>query len=344
LLSRISQAGEWFVRSGIQQANGGVARYYRTDQARNAPVSTEITGYTASALCRLHALTGEAVYRERAEAAARFLSRVAWDRAHGAMPFELSQPAFAYFFDSGIIVRGLLAVCRATGQTEFAETAAAVGRYMLCDFRAVDGFHPVLHLPSKKAAERDPLRWSRSAGCYQLKAALAWLQLAEAGGEPEFREAYERSLDRALRSYGDFLPGHPERARVMDRLHAFSYFLEGMLPRASEPRCCAALSDGIGRAAKLLRDIGPEFDRADVYAQLLRVRLYADRAGVVPLDRAAAAEEASRLKEFQAEDGGFWFGRQNGEWLPYRNPVSTAFALQALAMWQGAGESIADLV
>lgn len=94
----------------------------------------------------------------------------------------------------------------------------------------------------------------------------------------------------------------------------------------------------------LLAEIAPEFERADVTAQLLRFRLYADRAGVVPLDRAAAAAEADRLAEFQAEDGGFRFGRRAGEWLPYRNPVSTAFALQALALWQGAAESIADLI
>lgn len=344
MLPRISRAGDWFLRSGIQQPDGGVARYYRTDLAQHAPVSTEITGYAAAALCRLHTLTGEAVYLERAADAARFLSRVAWDRARAAMPFELSEPAFAYFFDCGIIVRGLLAVGRARGESEFLETAAAVGRHMLRDFRAADGFHPVIELPSKQAAARDALRWSRSTGCYQLKAALAWLDLAEAGAEPEFREAYEQVLEFSLCSCGGFLPGHAERARVMDRLHAFLYFLEGLLPRARDPRCCAALSAGIGRVAGLISEIAPEFERSDVYAQLLRVRLLAGRAGAVPLDRAAAAFEACRLEEFQADDGGFWFGRRNREWLPYRNPVSTAFALQALALWQGAPASLADLV
>jgi hypothetical protein len=341
---RISHAGEWFLRSGIQQADGGVARYYRTDLARHAPVSTEITGYAAAVLCRLHTLTGEAVYLEQAADAARFLSRVAWDRALAVMPFELSEPAFAYFFDCGIIVRGLLSVWRARGESEFLETAAAIGRHMLRDFRAADGFHPVIELPSKRPAARDSLRWSRSTGCYQLKAALAWHDLAEAAGEADFREPYEQVLESSLCSYAGFLPGHTEGARVMDRLHAFLYFLEGLLPRARDPRCCAALSAGIGRVAGLLGEIAPEFERCDVYAQLLRVRLFADRAGVVPLDRSAATGEASRLEEFQADDGGFWFGRRNREWLPYRNPVSTAFALQALALWHGAPTSVADLI
>ncbi|MBV8728300.1 MAG: hypothetical protein JO336_00685, partial [Acidobacteriia bacterium] len=51
--------------------------------------------------------------------------------------------------------------------------------------------------------------------------------------------------------------------------------------------------------------------------------------------------EAVTLVEFQAEsqdprvDGGFYFGRKAGEFLPYISPVSTAFALQALALYCG---------
>jgi hypothetical protein len=130
----------------------------------------------------------------------------------------------------------------------------------------------------------------------------------------------------------------------MDRLHAFSYFLEGMLPRAADPRCRATLASGVRRLEHHLRDIAGEFERSDVYAQLLRLRIFADRVGAVPLDCAAARHEAARLAEFQAADGGFHFGRRGGEWLPYRNPVSTAFAMQALAMWNGLPVSLAELI
>ena len=46
----IDAAGRWFLQSGIQEASGGVARYYRSDLRKNAPVSTEITGYAVSTL------------------------------------------------------------------------------------------------------------------------------------------------------------------------------------------------------------------------------------------------------------------------------------------------------
>src|ERR1700719_4375150 len=63
-------AGMWFLRSGIQETNGGVARYYRADLQRNLPVSTEITGYAISALIYLHSITHDAQYLERAADAA----------------------------------------------------------------------------------------------------------------------------------------------------------------------------------------------------------------------------------------------------------------------------------
>lgn len=337
LIPHISRAGGWFLRSGIQEPNGGVARYYHLDLARNHAISTEITGYAASAFVYLHSLTHDERYLERATAAARFLSTFAWDKTNSGMPYELNPPAFTYFFDCGIVVRGLLSAWRATGTTEFLDVAIDLGRAMARDFASPDGtFHPILALPDKRPGARDPARWSRSPGCYQLKAAMAWNDLAEATGDDEFRAPYRRLLADSIHDYSAFLPGHADREKVMDRLHAFCYFLEGLLPCATEKRCAAVLCDGIRRTAGHLREIAPVFERSDVYAQLLRLRLYADAAGITPLDRVAAGEEAAALESFQAEDGSFWFGRKSQDFLPYANPVSTAFALQALALWNSA--------
>jgi hypothetical protein len=338
LTPQIHRAGTWFVRSGIQEPSGGVARYYRTDLQANHAVSTEITGYAVSTFVYLHSLTGDEQYLERASAGARFLA-AAWHTGLHAMPFELDPATHTYFFDCGIIVRGLLAAWRATGTQEFLDIAVQIGTQMAADFPSPSGdLHPILLLPDKSPAARDELRWSQSAGCYQLKSAMAWCDLAEATGDPAFREPYTRALEYSLGHYARFLPGHPDRHRVMDRLHAFCYFLEGLLPSLHDPRCATAFCIGVRSVAEYLRDIGPEFDRSDVYAQLLRMRLFGDAAGVVPLDRDAAAFEAAKLAEFQTAstdprlDGGFHFGRRDGAWLPYINPVSAGFGLQALAL------------
>jgi hypothetical protein len=209
---------------------------------------------------------------------------------------------------------------------------------MIREFASGSRIHPILRLPSKTALPYEP-RWSRSPGCYQLKSALAWQDLYEATGETRFAEAYQQALADALGSAPGFLEDR-ERERVMDRLHAWGYFLEGLLPCASRPDCAAATRDGIAGMARLVREIAPVFVRSDVYAQLLRARLFADASCVEPLDREAAAYEAEQAAAFQLDHAdprirhGFWFGRKGGELLPFVNPVSTAFCLQALDMWQ----------
>jgi len=336
----LERAGRWFLDSGIQEPGGGVARYRRTDTGANLPVSNEITGYAVSALAWLYARTRRADYLERMLSAARFLSLHAWDEALQAFPFEPAAPGdgFTYFFDAGIIIRGLLAGWRASGEAGLLETAAAAGRAMAADFRTGSCFHPILRLPEKRPVACDH-RWSRSSGCYQLKSAMAWFDLHEQTGETLFSDLYREALEFSLRTHAGFLPGDADPNRVMDRLHAYCYFLEGLLPAIGESECAQTLRDGMVRVAGFLREIGPGFERSDVYAQLLRLRLFADGAGVAPLYREAAAWEADRLAGFQSDDaapqlaGGFWFGRKGAETLPFINPVSTAFGAQALAMW-----------
>jgi uncharacterized protein YyaL (SSP411 family) len=73
------------------------------------------------------------------------------------MPFEIAPAAFTYFFDCGIIVRGLLAVWRATGEQEFLDAAVATGLSMARDFAGPNGdFHPILALPPRRRSRAIP--------------------------------------------------------------------------------------------------------------------------------------------------------------------------------------------
>src|SRR5438132_9632478 len=128
----LDRAGAWFLESGIQEPNGGVARYYLADTHENRAISTEITGYTISALVYLYSVTHDERYLDAAASSAQFLKRSAWDSALGLFPFECEAagPALAYFFDSGIIVRGLLALFRVTGDRELLDIAKVCGRSM----------------------------------------------------------------------------------------------------------------------------------------------------------------------------------------------------------------------
>lgn len=323
----LDDAGRWFLRSGIRDAHGGVARYYRSDVGQNVPVSTEITGYAVSAFSYLHSLTGDDVYRVAAMESARFLARTAWDEVSHTFPFEIGS-RLAYFFDVGIIARGLLS----TGAEEFRSRVQDAALSLAFDFLGDGVFHPVIELPDKQPLRYEK-QWSRSPGCYQLKSALAWLGV----GDEHAVRMFDAALKAALATHEAFLPGDADPLRVMDRLHPYCYFMEALLYRA---QCADVIKEGIARTGALLREISPKFERSDVCAQLLRVRLCAHHLGTVPLDEAAAAEEASRVAAYQASsddprlDGGFWFGRRGGEIAPYMNPVSTAFCMQALALWE----------
>jgi hypothetical protein len=327
LTTFLDHAGRWFLQSGIRAPGGGVARYYRPDLGANVPISNEITGYAVSTFSYLLTLTGDGAYREAAVGSARFLANDAWDATAHTFPFEIAS-SLAYFFDVGIIVRGLLS----TGQEEFRGRAREGALSLAFDFIGDGAFHPIIELPEKQPLPYER-PWSRSPGCYQLKSALAWLGIGDEHGTRMF----DAALQSALRTQDLFLPGDPDPNRVMDRLHPYCYFLEALLFRRE---CAAVLAAGIDRVAKLLREISPQFERSDVCAQLLRVRLAAHHLGWVPLNEPAAAEEAARVAGYQARsddarlDGGFWFGRRGGEMLPYMNPVSTAFSLQALALWE----------
>jgi hypothetical protein len=323
----LDDAGRWFLRSGIRDARGGVARYYRSDLGQNMPVSTEITGYAVSALSYLHALTGEDAYQAAAMESGRFLADTAWDELSHTFPFEIGS-TLAYFFDVGIIARGLLA----TGAEEFRPRVQDATLSLAFDFLGDGVFHPIIELPDKQPLKYEK-QWSRSPGCYQLKSALAWLGV----GDEHAVRMFDAALNSALSTHEAFLPGDDDPQRVMDRLHPYCYFMEALLYRS---QCAEVVKQGIARTGALLREISPAFERSDVCAQLLRVRLCAHHLGMVPLNEEAAAEEASRVAEYQASSddphlhGGFWFGRRGGEITPYMNPVSTAFCMQALALWE----------
>jgi hypothetical protein len=337
----LARAGRWLLHSGIQAPSGGFARYYNSNTGKYKPVSTEITGYSASALVWLFQTTQDEEYLVGARQTAHFLTRI-WDDALQTFPFEHPSPSsesahLAYFFDCGIIVRGLLAVWRELGDEQLLDLAIRAAHGMLVDFRSADDFHPIVALPSKAPIGR-AANWSRAPGCYQLKSARSWWDLSEITGDAALREAYLEFVDASVASHRSLLDGFAVGTERMDRLHPACYFLEGLLPRLNDGGNTQVYVEYLSCISKYLHDIAAAFVRSDVYAQLLRARLYA--AAVIPVDEAAACAEATALGPFQVAsgdhriDGGFYFGRVDGSLSPHVNPVSTVFAMQALETWR----------
>ncbi len=330
LSSQLLAAGRWLTRSGIQLPNGGVARYHRADVGLNRDISTEITGYAVSALVFAFSATQDQEFADGAARAARFLTRTAWNARDGVMPFEIDPAEFTYFFDCGIIARGLLALWRLTGECELVDAAQAIGHSMARDFVrgfATDGggWWPILSLPGKSPLELDAARWSRSPGCYQLKSAVAWRELAAITGDAAWSDLYARALESALASHEADLAVQADPHQAMDRLHPYLYFLEALLPHAEHADTVRA---GAARVRERYRQLTPNFERADVAAQLLRVQCAAGSPA------SECAETAARVRLFQRYDGGYYFGRNASQWIPHVSPVPTVFAMQALEWFE----------
>jgi hypothetical protein len=352
----LTRAGQWFLHSGIQEPSGGFSRFYRSEIQKNLAVSTEISAYAATALVFLYRTTGEREYLDAARRTTDFLLDQAWDAELQVFPYEHPSPTadsrhLSYFFDSGIIIRALIAVWRETHEDRLIEVSTAAAHGMSAFWTGRD-YHAILTLPDKKPLPRTA-QWSTAPGCYQTKSALAWWELSEITGDAKLRQDYLDLIESGMHTYRGFLAGANERLKIMDRLHAYSYFLEALSPLLDRADCVQTYRNVLNEAARYLRELAPEFARSDVYAQVLRARVRASQA--IPLDVDAAREEASALIRFQVgfladsqmesqdprQDGGFLFGSRAGVLSPHVNPVSTTFAIQALEMWRGfeAGES-----
>jgi hypothetical protein len=156
----LARAGHWFLYSGIQEPCGGFARFYRSEIQKNLPVSTEISGYAAKALVFLYRTTKDSKYLDAARRTTDFLVNQAWDESLRLFPYEHPSPTpesrhLAYFFDSGIIIRSLLAVWRETREDRLLEVATAAAHGMSAFWSGRD-YHPILTLPDKNRCRALP--------------------------------------------------------------------------------------------------------------------------------------------------------------------------------------------
>jgi hypothetical protein len=142
------------------------------------------------------------------------------------------------------------------------------------DFAAGDSWHPILELPGKYPLQWTN-QWSRQPGCYQLKSALAWHELEHVTGDVKFGRWYQTAVAKAIATKDEFLPGEtPEK--TMDRLHAYAYFLEGLLPIAQRSEARETIAEGIVRISSYLREMRTGARRSGSYRRGLRDSGFSD--------------------------------------------------------------------
>ena len=336
----------WLLTSGIQDESGGVARFYLADDRRYQDLSTVNTAYYISALLKTNE-AGEKEPQEYALKSGRFLLKHAFDAQTELFRAELDggnrSAIEARFLDCCIAVRALLHLWQATSDPVFLDHAERCGVALRTHLSRVDGsFFPLFDLQSGQPRAGTG-SWSVEAEVYQLKSALAFLELSDATGNREFDTSMQLMLRWCLKTHEGFVGGDDDPENIMDRLHAYCYFLEGLQPVAAEQMAAShALQHGVLDVENLMQQVAARYQRCDVVAQLLRLRLYCDRIGIMELDFNQAEKESVALEQFQHQstdpktDGGFAFARRNGQLTPQLSPSATAVAIQALAMWEQA--------
>ena len=125
--------------------------------------------------------------------------------------------------------------------------------------------------------------------------------MAAITGDEKLRQQYLDVIEYGRQTCDDFLAGANERLKIMDRLHAYCYFLEALSPLLDRPECIETYGEVMSETARVLRELAPEFARSDVYAQLLRARVRASH--VIPArSRKRRREEADALIGFQSTE------------------------------------------
>ena len=345
--ARIHSGLRWLTRSGIQKESGGLARCYRAPEDKYEGISTVATGYFISGLLRCAEYPGESPPKQ-ATAAGRMLMENAYDMESELFlsnqdAAENNPRKWAYFLDCLIAIQALIDLWRVTKNSAYVECAEKCGIGIKRNLSRMDGsFFPVHDIARDMPYEADE-PWSLQAQVYHLKAMPIFLELTEATGLYEFKAMGEELLKWTLKRYESFLEPDSDSERLMSRLHGYCYFLEGLLPEAGmDPDCSRALQYGLLEIENISQEIGHEYHRCDVIAQLLRLRLYADRVGVMELDFQQAENEAAAIEELQVQsadpkvDGGFAFALKASRPVQHYNPATAVLAIQALQMWEQA--------
>ena len=339
----------WLAISGVQDGSGGVSAGYRTDTRGYEPISTTATGYYVSAQVWARRFSKDAL-APMGPRAGGFLLEQAFDMSKELFPVhidskERQEARLAFFLDCAVVMRSLVHLWSVTKDQAYLECAERCGLALRSKMTTVDGgFFPIYDLDTDRAYA-EVGSWAVEAGVPQLKAGLALLELHKATGRGEFETDAEAMRKWCLKRQESFLPGEVDDNKVMDRLHAYCYFLEGLLPAvALDADSGRVLQFGILRVENLLDELGTDFRRCDVLAQVLRLRLYADKLGIMELDYGRAEEEAAAVVECQIQsadprsDGGFALTQRRGKLEPNLDTAASVFALQALEMWDQAEE------
>lgn len=372
LTTRVANAAEWLVGSGVQVMSDnplhhqGFASWYEADTQSMPYVYSEITGYLVTQMCDLYDQTGDQRFLASATGAADWLLRTVHEPTGGfRCLFPLKPSRFdykydqIYVFDTGVIISGLVNVYRASNQDRFLKAAIKAADWIIEQAQKESGgFYPVYDLEKQSFIENDS-EWSLCSGSYHTKVAIGLVNLYQATNDAKYREAAIKACDFALtfqQTDGRFISFPGEGGT---NSHPHSYSAEGLwvvgkvLGREDYLQASAKAADWLlswqsveGYIPRHFHNGEPLYnERVDILAQALRLASIHLAEGRLP-DTEAVRAKLEKLvtviirNQATSDDsrinGGFYFGRlSSGDVMPHVNVWVTSFSIQGLGRYEG---------
>ncbi len=359
----VRDATEWTLHSGIQnlegEQKGGFNSWYDLEQKKYEFLYSEITGYAITMLLYLNRLVPNRLFVERARLAADWLLGKAIHPAGGiktrhyydsqnAHPGYSFESEILYAFDNGIVAFGLANLYGETRDKRYLVAAEGIMKFLIGKMQKPNGeFYASYDAKSGKLGDDDS-KWSTQSGSYHAKISLPLVRLFELTKKQEYRDSALKVCKAALKMQeqnGRFVTFRTERDT---HIHPHCYSAEGLLYaglKLDMPEFVDSAARGTEWVLQNLKGDGSilclysnvrkdfaTYERSDTLAQTLRLAsLFRGRVLNGNVEKLK-----NRVIFFQKNDGvqrgGFYYGMQDGKYLPYLNSWCTMFALQALQM------------
>lgn len=371
----MTRAQKWLLDSGIQnltndeKRKGGINGYYDPNSMGYPFLYSEISGYALSLFVHMYIKTGDKIFLERAALTADWLIKQALHERGGVrtkLYYTDKDEANDYYsfrneklfaFDSGIVLRGMIDLYKATQRRDYLDVACRIADFLI-GMQREDGFlNYGMYGKTGEILAEDNNMWSRQRGSFYTKCMERLVDIYELTGDKKYKDAVIRLCDAALSRQtkdGRFI-SVVETGDTF--LHSHCYSAEGLVyvgEKLNEPRYIEAarkatewifdhqLEDGgvpqwFDQKSGLFRN----YQRCDISAQALRLGIYFYKRGDLRSEQFLQKLEKlkDRVVKFQVEGGGqgggFVFGRNfDGAILEDVNSWHSFFAMHALIEYE----------
>lgn len=179
-MDKLDELINWYLNSPIYKDGQYLAFYSRRNRG---PIYPEITAYSISLSCILHARRGDPQFLKRAERAAAFMEKI---RVNGGVPSF--SDSLSYVFDTGIFVSGVLDLYALTNKEQYLRAAEESLQWILRLWEEKP-YSSTSEIPEEPA-------WHHLPGVHLAKLAIPFIKASKYSGNKEYEDVATEILGK----------------------------------------------------------------------------------------------------------------------------------------------------